>query len=109
MRYFQRLLGTFCALTLAVGLAGTAEAKAPLPVPKPATVAKQTPLAKAVPSGAAKAPATAITATPPSGISGWLAVDLDSGKVIDASYEDLTFVPASVAKLPTAAFALHAL
>src|SRR5690625_4436209 len=110
MRYFQHLLGTFCALAVAVGLAGAAQAEAPLPIPKPAAASTETALTKTGPaSGAAKAIETPITATPPSGISGWLAVDLDNGKVIDASHEDLAFVPASVAKLPTAAFALHAL
>src|SRR5690625_2221736 len=110
MSCFQHLLGIFCALTVALGLAGTAQADAPLPVPKPAMAGVEPAAAKVAPaSRPAKAPATPITATPPSGISGWLAVDLDSGEVIDASHEDVAFVPASVAKLPTAAFALHAL
>lgn len=110
MRYSQRLLGIFCALALALGLGPAAEAKSPLPTPKPAAAAAQTPPVKAATkSSAAKTPAAPIVVTPPSGVSGWLAVDLDSGEVIDAAHEGLTFVPASVAKLPTAAFALHAL
>ncbi|MEM7424102.1 MAG: D-alanyl-D-alanine carboxypeptidase/D-alanyl-D-alanine-endopeptidase, partial [Pseudomonadota bacterium] len=44
-----------------------------------------------------------------SGGSGWMLVDLASGDVIDASNGDVAFVPASVAKLPTAAYALDAL
>lgn len=48
-------------------------------------------------------------ATSLSGTSGWMLVDLDSGEVLDAGNADRGFVPASVAKLPTAAFALDAL
>lgn len=43
------------------------------------------------------------------GSSGWILLDLDTGAVIDAQNADRPFVPASVAKLPTAAFALDAL
>ncbi|MEM6971325.1 MAG: D-alanyl-D-alanine carboxypeptidase [Pseudomonadota bacterium] len=43
------------------------------------------------------------------GITGWLVRDLDSGAVIDAYRENQPFVPASVAKLPTAAYALDVL
>lgn len=44
-----------------------------------------------------------------SGSSGWILMDLETGEVIDAENADTAFVPASVAKLPTAAFALDAL
>jgi serine-type D-Ala-D-Ala carboxypeptidase/endopeptidase (penicillin-binding protein 4) len=43
------------------------------------------------------------------GVSGWMAIDLDTGAVIDEGKAALPFAPASVAKLPTAAFALDAL
>lgn len=43
------------------------------------------------------------------GSSGWILIDLASGKTIDSGNADKAFVPASVAKLPTAAFALDAL
>ncbi|MFK7944759.1 MAG: D-alanyl-D-alanine carboxypeptidase/D-alanyl-D-alanine-endopeptidase [Paracoccaceae bacterium] len=43
------------------------------------------------------------------GVSGWMLVDLATGRVLDAQNADRTFAPASVAKLPTAAFALDAL
>lgn len=46
---------------------------------------------------------------PPSGSAGWIAIDLDTGAVIDQFAADTGFAPASVAKLPTAAFALDAL
>ena len=44
-----------------------------------------------------------------SGQSGWMLIDLDTGEVLDQSNADQAFAPASVAKLPTAAFALDAL
>lgn len=44
-----------------------------------------------------------------SGKTGWLLVDLETGRVLDSSAPDEAFAPASVAKLPTAAFALDAL
>ncbi len=43
------------------------------------------------------------------GVSGWILIDLATGKVVDAQNADRPFAPASVAKLPTAAFALDAL
>ena len=43
------------------------------------------------------------------GVSGWILVDLTTGKVVDQHNADRVFVPASVAKLPTAAFVLDAL
>jgi len=44
-----------------------------------------------------------------SGPSGWMLLDLDSGAVIDAHEADTAFAPASVAKLPTALYALDRL
>lgn len=44
-----------------------------------------------------------------SGVSGWMLIDLATGEILDASNADRGFAPASVAKLPTAAFALDAL
>lgn len=44
-----------------------------------------------------------------SGDSGWLAVDLSTGVVVDAHLPTRPFAPASVAKLPTAFFALDRL
>lgn len=44
-----------------------------------------------------------------SGPSGWLVVDLDTREILDHANSTRSFVPASVAKLPTAAFALDAL
>ncbi|MEO1599953.1 MAG: D-alanyl-D-alanine carboxypeptidase/D-alanyl-D-alanine-endopeptidase [Pseudomonadota bacterium] len=43
------------------------------------------------------------------GRSGWQVTDLDTGEVLDAHEADRSFAPASVAKLPTALFALHSL
>lgn len=44
-----------------------------------------------------------------SGVTGWQVRDLDTGEVLDAWEASRAFVPASVAKLPTAAFALDRL
>ncbi|MEL6476912.1 MAG: D-alanyl-D-alanine carboxypeptidase/D-alanyl-D-alanine-endopeptidase [Pseudomonadota bacterium] len=44
-----------------------------------------------------------------SGQSGWLAVDLDNGRVLDGFGAEERFAPASVAKLPTALFAMDKL
>ncbi|MEM7211001.1 MAG: D-alanyl-D-alanine carboxypeptidase/D-alanyl-D-alanine-endopeptidase [Pseudomonadota bacterium] len=43
------------------------------------------------------------------GRSGWMLMDLDTNEVLDQGSADRGFAPASVAKLPTAAFALDAL
>ena len=44
-----------------------------------------------------------------SGQSGWMVIDMDTGQVLEQHNAARAFVPASVAKLPTAAFALDAL
>lgn len=44
-----------------------------------------------------------------SGLVGWLVVNLDTGEEISSNLPDQAFAPASVAKLPTAAFALERL
>lgn len=41
--------------------------------------------------------------------AGWIVVDLDTGEVLEAHNADRLFVPASVAKLPTALYALDVL
>ncbi|MEM9146807.1 MAG: D-alanyl-D-alanine carboxypeptidase/D-alanyl-D-alanine-endopeptidase [Pseudomonadota bacterium] len=49
------------------------------------------------------------TLYPHTGRSGWQLVDLATGEVLDAHEPDRSFAPASVAKLPTALFALDTL
>lgn len=88
------LLGA--AFALVAGTAAAEALRAPLPLPRP----ERTAAAPAVPSGL---PAT------PSGITGWMAVDLDTGAVIEAYNADHAFAPASVAKLPTSFYALERL
>lgn len=109
----RRLFGSIGALALTFGLAGAALAEIPLPVPKPASISMKAPAAPAMAARPAensgKAGIPRADPVAPSGTSGWLVVDLDTGQVIDSAEADLGFVPASVAKLPTAAFALHAL
>lgn len=101
MRFDRRIFMGLSAAALSLALVGplAAATKAPMPVPRPAAVP-----AKA----AAPAPVT-VGAQAPSGVSGWMVVDLDTGEILDQSEADRTFAPASVAKLPTAAFALDAL
>jgi D-alanyl-D-alanine carboxypeptidase/D-alanyl-D-alanine-endopeptidase (penicillin-binding protein 4) len=44
-----------------------------------------------------------------SGVAGWIAVDIDTGAVIDRHNAEVAFAPASVAKLPTTLYALDRL
>ncbi|MCL5777972.1 D-alanyl-D-alanine carboxypeptidase/D-alanyl-D-alanine-endopeptidase [Limibaculum sp. FT325] len=77
----------------------------------PGAFAFEAPLPRPRPGGRASAVAPARQSLPraPSGVSGWLAVDLDSGEVLDARNADMPMAPASVAKLPTAVYALERL
>ncbi|MEM7743565.1 MAG: D-alanyl-D-alanine carboxypeptidase/D-alanyl-D-alanine-endopeptidase [Pseudomonadota bacterium] len=69
----------------------------PIPKPRPA-----------VPSSFSSPDIPTVTRSH-SGVAGWLVVDMDTGAVLDSHDPDRPFAPASVAKLPTAAFALDAL
>lgn len=75
--------------------------------------ATQTPAADPSALGAVPAtdgPGTALRARAGfSGASGWFLVDLDTGRVLDQGAADRAFAPASVAKLPTAVYALERL
>ncbi|MEM8842491.1 MAG: D-alanyl-D-alanine carboxypeptidase/D-alanyl-D-alanine-endopeptidase [Pseudomonadota bacterium] len=83
----------------------------PRPAPRPAGLAQTDRMTAA--TTLARAPQTAdgaiLDKARVSGISGWMAVDLDTGRVISAHEADHAFAPASVAKLPTAFFALDRL
>ena len=89
------ILGTVAAALVAASAAAAGPAKAPVPLPR----------------AERQAVGDRVFATPrtPAGISGWMAVDLDSGEVLDARNPDHAFAPASVAKLPTAFYALDRL
>jgi D-alanyl-D-alanine carboxypeptidase/D-alanyl-D-alanine-endopeptidase (penicillin-binding protein 4) len=89
VRLGRRVFLALVAAAFACGVAGLAPAKQ---------------LAPRLQSGEAMRAALALT-----GVSGWMAVDLDTGAVIDQGNAARPFAPASVAKLPTAAFALDAL
>ena len=89
MRLDRRLVLGLGAVALALVLAGQGAAEQLAPQPQ---------------SGEAIRAGIGLT-----GVSGWMAVDLDTGAVVDEGNAALPFVPASVAKLPTAAFALDAL
>ncbi len=99
----------WAAVALLVGLAlsGAAQAEAPLRAPPP------------VPRGGDAAPAVVPRLAETgreiarriglTGHVGWVLADLDTGEVIDAFSPERSFAPASVAKLPTALFALASL
>ena len=80
------------------GLLPPAPDAAPLPLRKPA------PPSPTLPVGADLALDFGL-----SGQVGYIVIDLDTGQVLDAMAPDRAFVPASVAKLPTALFALEVL
>ncbi|MBY8978185.1 D-alanyl-D-alanine carboxypeptidase/D-alanyl-D-alanine-endopeptidase [Rhodobacteraceae bacterium NNCM2] len=85
-------------------------------VPQPVAKPRSGPVTKS-----AKVTAAAVPAAPGvsdlsllekarvSGHVGWMAVDLDTGEVISSHLPDHAFAPASVAKLPTAFFAIDQL
>jgi D-alanyl-D-alanine carboxypeptidase/D-alanyl-D-alanine-endopeptidase (penicillin-binding protein 4) len=88
------LVGALTALLLAPAVAG-GPGEAPVPLPRPENGPTPGPELK--------------QAYHHSGHSGWMVVDLDSGEVLDAHEADTPFAPASVAKLPTAFYALDRL
>ena len=89
-RVSRRLaVSLLCAGALLVSGGVPIPKKRPLPGPKPGTELRA---------------AHGLT-----GQSGWMLLDLDTGTVLDGHNADAGFVPASVAKLPTAAFALELL
>ncbi len=112
MRRDCRLLTGLGAAALALALAGPAFAKVPIPVPKPQTAAQggaQVSAHTATPGTRIAKPVAPVAAMAPTGVSGWMVVDLDTGNVIDQTNAETGFAPASVSKLPTAAYALDAL
>jgi serine-type D-Ala-D-Ala carboxypeptidase/endopeptidase (penicillin-binding protein 4) len=110
MRIHRRLLIGVGAAALAFAAAAPAVAKVPIPVPRPAVLSQAAVTAHVAAKAGARAEAPVrVDAPMPSGVSGWMAVDLDTGQVLDQWNADTAFAPASVAKLPTAAFALDML
>lgn len=115
----RTLVSWVAAVVVGWGFVGPAAADAPLRAPLPEVRLTQE-TAAPVPSGAQWGARFATAPRPKAtrdgheirrrvgltGRSGWLAVDLDTGEVIDAFAPDAPFAPASVAKLPTALFAL---
>lgn len=89
------LAGGAAVAAMLLGAAGTP----PIPVPRPERVAV---------AAAAKDAAPSVRRYH-TGVSGWMLVDLDSGEVVDEFEADRPFAPASVAKLPTAFYALERL
>ncbi|MEO0428693.1 MAG: D-alanyl-D-alanine carboxypeptidase/D-alanyl-D-alanine-endopeptidase [Pseudomonadota bacterium] len=108
MRIARRLCATMLFAGAVIAPGTPAEAEAPFAL-APETVARQ------------PAPRPAEIPPPPpathdlarrarvSGQIGWMVADIDTGEVIDAAGAHHPFAPASVAKLPTAAFALEQL
>lgn len=112
MSVLYRASITLGAAALALSVSLPATAKMPVPIPRPQQTAVQASVSIAGPGRVAAKPIAALaplSVSAPSGISGWMAVDLDTGEIVDQSQADSGFAPASVAKLPTAAFALDAL
>lgn len=87
---------------LAWGAQAVEIARAPVPAPRPAEIA-QLGLPQPVSGAHLKA------RFGHSGVAGWMLVDLESGAVLEAYKPDEGFAPASVAKLPTALYALETL
>lgn len=98
-----------CLVLISAGCSGSAVAEVPLPVPKPVAAARSVDAGAGSASGGQAVAVARIDAIAPSGLAGWMAVDLDSGRVIGQHNADVGFAPASVAKLPTAAYALDVL
>lgn len=114
-RRLPKLLG---AVIVALGFVmpdawAAAPGSAPRPVPKPAQQAVTAHVSS--PDGASSRAVPAIDGIALrdrfrlTGDSGWLAVDLDTGEILDQHLSDQPFAPASVAKLPTAFYALERL
>ncbi|MEM6489149.1 MAG: D-alanyl-D-alanine carboxypeptidase [Pseudomonadota bacterium] len=99
---FAAALGLAAAI-FATGAAGPALAGAPLSAPFPVPRSKAE-LPPPPPPTRALLDRARLT-----GVTGWLVVDIDTGAVVDAYRPGQRFVPASVAKLPTAAYALDRL
>ncbi len=97
LRTRRQLLG---GLAAAAGWAATARATAPLSAPAPLV---------RPPDISAMAGQAVAERLAPSGQSGWLVSDLATGAPLEAHRADIGFAPASVAKLPTALFALDRL
>ena len=96
------LIGLGIGLSLVLVVA----AKAPIPVPRPVQKSLR-PVASAVTDAQS---GDAIHARlGPTGRSGWLVVDLDTGEVLEHSGDDQGFAPASVAKIATTLYALDRL
>ena len=98
MGYTRRLFLNRLSLCFFVAALAAPAAGQPIPVPRP------TAIPVAIESGTALRARANL-----SGVSGWMVVDLDTGEVLDQHSAARPFAPASVAKLPTAAFALDAL
>jgi len=90
------VLGTLVAGSAVAGAPGAS----PVPLPRPGV---------AVAEAATGPVAPARPVQRHSGGVGWMAVDLDSGEIVDEHAADVAFAPASVTKLPTALYALDRL
>lgn len=105
------------ALAWAVIAVQAGAGQVPVPVPRPETQAAAAATAavfKKAPASSTTSAAAGTVAMPSvtarqSGRVGWLVMDLDSGAVLDSREADMPFAPASVAKLPTALYALDRL
>jgi len=104
----RRLLGGIAG-GLAVGLAAPALAVAPASSPRPPARPLMPGAAQLRPAAAVPSLEGLIDAARLGGQTGVMALDLASGTVLEAHAADIALPPASVAKAPTALYALFAL
>lgn len=95
----------FAPLSEPVMVAGIGGAPAPLHAPQPAV----RPGAGRIAMLSAPASRALAEQFRLAGQAGWIVIDVDTGEVLDAELPDRAFAPASVAKLPTALYALDRL
>ena len=105
MKNLTRRAGILAGLAWgALTLGGAAPTETPLPEARPTAPAAQAAKTAAPVTGRSIAEQIGL-----SGSQGWLVVDLETGEVLEAEDAGRAFAPASVAKLPTAFYAIDTL
>jgi serine-type D-Ala-D-Ala carboxypeptidase/endopeptidase (penicillin-binding protein 4) len=103
------LLGLAATLAMPGDPAGArAPARSPVPPPRPGSGAPRT-AARTASTAAPRSIESLLARAALGGTTGFAAIDVSSGAVIETHDAEVGLPPASVAKAPTAAYALHAL